>query len=1024
MSEPCPNVFSMIRYRAIQVETLADALGQELSCAPADPFAEDLVLTRTGAIGRWLAQRLSSHLGESGHGDGICARVRFLTVPQFATLIRPGEDPWSSDSLLPHVMDAIDQVPDQEQFAQVRAYLGEFHHRPHRRIGLARSTSNRFAAYATWNQDMLRSWLDEDFVGKDGSPLDPDQVWQAYLWNRVCEQVGTTPWADADHLCDQVQSSASRFARITLFAPDLLRPVDEKLLVALDQAHPVTVYSTLCASQPLSHSEFDRVSTKLNQQLTFTTSVMDRLVCADRILPTPCLPTSLLGSIQHRLATGQPTAATWDDSVQIHNGYGDQQAEILADLLLDLLEKDPHLEPRDILVLVHRMDVHQGLLDAFFHFDDSPHSSPRHRIRASVSIPETDTIADLLVFLMGLIYGRATAEDLLRLTSFPSVMSQFGFSRPDLDKISTLVSSSGIRWGLNPAHRRSQHMESFAQNTWMAGLGRMVLGVGLSEDDLAFTGTVLALDGVESDTVRLVEALGQIIAHVRMCCETWTAAAEPAQWASRFHATLDYLIGTSWEATSIGTIIADLGSSSSPPLNLAEVEAWFMRLQERHAWRSSFLNGDLGLTELGTMSLVPHKVIVVFGLDADLFPHPGSIDGDDLVGHTMEDARIKDHQIFYDALMAAREKFIAVYSGFDPATAAPTPTPTPLLDLLSLCGSGSEHALIHVHSPGQSIPPPRTSPALVQSESRPETSPAPPPSEVEIDDLGELFANPASYWLRRNAGVLPSVLKETDPIATELPIALSALDKWQIVTRMIRLLLALKSPEAIIDAELRRGTLPPGQIGTALAQDCLRQASAIVSRAKPFLDQPLGWRTISLSTDGVPDLVGQIPVHGPSIVETLAGKVQPRQEIGAWAKILSLQIAYPDQTWRAVLVGNRGTVTLTAPDPRHARHHLDSLRRIHLKGLTSALPLPPSASAQLAAFMARNLPWNMIDIERRLGETWAREPAWSLLWPNYTTMMAEPPLSDEDSPDESFTSRFAALAHGVYVPLMKAGGVS
>ena len=1022
MSEPCPNVFPMIRYCATRVETLADALGQELLCTPADPFAEDLVLTRSGGIARWLTQRLSMRLGSSGHGDGVCARTRFLTFAQFEVLIRGGSDPWSSDSLVPEVMAAVDDVVDDKAFAQVRMYLGDPADRPRRRSGFARLTANRFSTYARWNMEMLRSWSQGSFIGPDQAPLESSQIWQAQLWNHVCVRMGSAPWEDATWLCAQAASSASQFARIAVFCPDVLYPLAERFLGAIDSVRPVLAYSQRCASTDESP---ERISQKLRRQLDFTASALDRLAPDVQTLQDPPGPRSLLGVLQHRLATGETTPVPCDDSIQIHSCYGDQQADILADQLVNLLAQDPSLEPRDILVLVHRMEDHRRLLEAFFRPDDSPDSDPRHRIRVSVSShePETATASDLLIFLMGLVEGRASSEDLLRMASFPLVMSHFGFSTSDLDKISTLISSSGIRWGLNPVHRAFQHMESFAQNTWMAGLGRMVLGVGLSEDDLAFKGTVLPLDAVDSDTVRLVEALGQIIAHVRMCCETWMTPAEPAGWIARFRESLDCLVGA-WETTSIGDILIDFGSVSSPPLTLAEATSLFTRLREKHVWRSSFLNGDLGLAELGTMSLVPHKVVVVFGLDADSFPHQPTMDGDNLTGSTIEDPRCEDHQVFYDAVMAAREKFIAVYAGFDPATTAPTPMPAPLLDLVALCDpcsteSGLEQELIHVHSPVQTG-------ALTHAQPHPGpvqvvTS---PPTEIEIDDLCDVYANPAAYWLRKNAGLLPSVLKETEPIATDIPMALSPLDKWQIVTRMIRLVLAQKSPEAITQAELRRGTLPPGQVGVTLALDCLKQATSIVAKAEPILREPLSWRSISLGLDGVPDLVGQIPVRGGGILEILAGRVQPRQEIGAWAKILALQVAYPDQGWRAHLVGSRGMVTLTAPEPAHARRHLDYLRRVHLTGLASTLPLPPSASAHLATSMARNLGMNMVDVERRLGDTWDREPSWSLIWPTYHEMLAETPNADELPPDENFTSRFQALTHGVYVPMMRAGGVS
>jgi len=1019
-------VFPVILYRAVTVETLADRLGQELSCAPADPFAEDLVLTRSGAIQRWLAQRLSQQVGTSGHGDGICARIRFLTPSQFAAAIRPGPDPWSSDSLLPAVMVAVEQMGEMEEFSQVRTHLAEPHSRPRRRSTFARLTANRFSAYATWNLDMLASWNKGEWVAPDGSPIPSSQLWQPLLWNRVCENLGSTPAADCDLMGERARSAASHFSRIAVFCPDLIRPFDEMLLHALDAVQPVMAFSPLRADS--ADPDLARLSGRMSRQLAATTTALSRCQPEAETLVDQTRPTTLLHAVQQELALGEPHPATADDSIQIHAGYGDQQVEILADQLVSLLEENPHLEPRDILVLVHRMEDHHRLLEAFLHPEDSDQADPRHRIRASISSaePENNTAADLLIFLMELVQGRATSEDLRRLCGFPLVMSHFGFTGADLDQVSTLISSSGIRWGLNAAQRGSQQMESFSQNTWMAGLGRMVLGVALSEEDLVYRGTVLPLDTVESDMVRLVEALGQIIAHVRQCCDTWVIPADPAQWAHRFRATLDCLTGTRWTATTLGKVVADFGRRPAVALNLAEAESTFDTIWKEQVWRSSFLNGDLGVAPLSEMSLVPHKVIVVFGLDADSFPHQPPSDGDDLASAwpTPDDPRARDHQIFNDAVMSAREKFIAVYAGFDPATAAPTPMPTPLVDVLALCDlclpENTSADLVHVHSvvPGPARITARALPAV------PLQAQVEPPAQVEIDDLCEMYANPAAYWLRRNAGLIPSVLKETDPGDTSIPIQLSALDKWQILTRMVSLLLAQKSPDAILQAELRRGTLPPGGMGTSLAQECLTQAQGIVTRAKRVLDQPLSWRTISLGGTSAPDLVGQISVHGTTIVSTGAGKVQPKQQISAWAKILSLQVAYPDEVWRAVLVGNRDTVTLTAPTADEAARHLDYLRLVHLKGLAAPLPLPPSAGAHLARFMARNLRPNMVEVERRLSDTWAREPAWGLIWPSFNQMTDEAPHSDEALPDESFTSRFRTLTHGIYVPVMRAGGVS
>ena len=38
-----------------------------------------------------------------------------------------------------------------------------------------------------------------------------------------------------------------------------------------------------------------------------------------------------------------------------------------------------------------------------------------------------------------------------------------------------------MRWGLDAAHRAAFKLESFAQNTWEAGLDRLLLGVAMAE---------------------------------------------------------------------------------------------------------------------------------------------------------------------------------------------------------------------------------------------------------------------------------------------------------------------------------------------------------------------------------------------------------------------------------------------------------------------------------------------------------------------------------------------------------------
>ncbi|MDR0285107.1 MAG: exodeoxyribonuclease V subunit gamma [Propionibacteriaceae bacterium] len=1011
----------MIRYQAAMIETLADRLGRVLATPPADPFAPDLVLTRQGGLSRWLAQRLSLTLGSSGATDGVCAGTRFATCDTVAALVRPGPSPWSAEALVPAVLGGLVDLVDTPAFAQVRAHLAGPATRPHRRDAFARATAARLAGYARWHPGLLAAWRDGRLISPGGAPLPDPFRWQADLVNRLSDMIGS-PEADTTAVCRRAAESAAQYARIAVFCPEPLAPADERLLQALDvPGRDVLVFTATYGpggglAEPLARAN---------------AATLDRLDPRVTRLEAPARPVTLLTSLQQAQATGEITPAPFDASVQIHPVQSDQQVDALADTLVTLLARDPTLEPRDILVLVHGLETHLGLLQAFFRPDDTPGASPRHTIRATIATgaPPAGTVADVLAFVISLVRGRATADDLTRLLSFPAVMAFFGYGPEDLDRLHLLVTASGIRWGVSGPQRAGSGMADFAQNTWMAGLGRLVLGVALSEDDLEYRGTVLPLDAVDSDTVRLVEALGQIIAGVRACGDLWSVPAPPADWAERFRAALDALTGPDWAATPVGAALAAVAARTAPPLTLAEAESLFRAAWADQTWHSAFLTGDLAVTRFGTLTLVPHRCVVVLGLDADTFPGQPPTDGDAVTAAApaaAEDQRQRDRQVFADAVRAARDTLVVIYPGAD-AAGAVTPRPTPLTDLLHLAARvagtsdlAAEAALVTRRTPA-AAPPPRI---VARPRQRELVADIGPLTEVTLDDLGDVFANPARYWLRRHAGLIPSALRVEDPAPVEMSLVPTALDSWEITQRMVRLLLGGKDPDRIVQAELRRGQLPPGEAGAMAAADSLTQAQDIVFRARAHLTLPLTWRSLDLAGDGVPGLTGQVGVHGTTTLEVLAGRVQPHHQIRAWLRLLALQVAYPGEPWRAVLTGRRLTVTLVPPPGDEANRELDYLRRVHQAGLASPLPLPPAPAAHLARYAARALPPNLVEIDRRLDAVWERDPAWPRLWPTPAAMQALPAHPDETRPGEAQPTRFLALACGVYVPLIRAGGVS
>ena len=128
---------------------------------------------------------------------------------------------------------------------------------------------------------------------------------------------------------------------------------------------------------------------------------------------------------------------------------------------------------------------------------------------------------------MVLAESRLEASALLDLCATAPVARKFGFSQDDLERLHDLVPRAGVRWGFDAAHRSRFQMGEFRQNTWAAGLERLLLGVTMDETDQHFIGTTLPLDDVDAGDVDLVGRLAELVARVNILTDCMRRDSAP-----------------------------------------------------------------------------------------------------------------------------------------------------------------------------------------------------------------------------------------------------------------------------------------------------------------------------------------------------------------------------------------------------------------------------------------------------------------------------------------------------------------
>ncbi len=1113
----------LIVHRAERSDALVAGLAEVLRTPLDDPFAAEVVAVPAKGIERWLTQRLSHSLGATeASGDGVCARV---DLPSPATLvadvlaattgIAPDTDPWRPDRLAWSVLDVVDECVHEPWCATLAGHLGATtgdRERAGRRLTTAQHLARLFDAYAAQRPAMLLDWLRGASGDGAGGQVDPDLRWQAEVWRRVREQVGVPGLAErlagAAAMLRARPEVVDLPPRVSVFGPTRLSTVQLAAFRALAEHRDVHLWLPHPSPElwgALRHQGEDRRRRSDSSGLIAHNSLLAGLgrdarelqlriaatATADEDLhhaPVADWPPTLLGRLQRAIAENvEPELQALEEtdrSVQVHACHGPaRQVEVLREVLVGLLADDPTLEPRDVLVMCPDIEDYAPLVSATFglagtEHDDAAHPGTRLRVRlADRSLRQTNPLLGVLSNLLDLADARVTSGQLLDLAAAAPVRRRFRIDDDDLARLQEWVAASGVRWGLDAAHRARFAMDRVAQGTWQAGLDRVLVGVAMAEEGDRWLGLALPLDDVDSSDVDLAGRLAELVDRVARVLDRLVGEQPLTGWLDALADALDLLTDVResdvWQATQarreLARVRLDAGARADRvPLVLADVRALLADRLAGRPTRANFRTGTLTMCSMVPMRSVPHRAIALLGLDDGRFPRTTSVDGDDVLARAPcvgeRDPRSEDRQLFLDAVMAAQKHLVVIYTGADPRTGQPRPPAVPVGELLDAvdaavaapqgtCGRDCvlvEHPLqpydarcFETGALGRAGPFSFDATALTGARraAQPRTAPGPflptrlpdPPDavrEVALDDLVRFFDAPVAGFLRQRLGL--TLLREQDELADALDVELDALAQWQVGQRLLAARLAGRDAATATQAEWRRGSVPPGALGSRLLADLLANVEPLVAAAAPLRAMEADAVDVAVRLADGTRVTGSVePLHGDVLVRVGYSRLSAKARLRSWVELLALAAAAPERELAAVTIG-RGTggvarSRLGPVDPERAQTVLGDLVALRGDGLRGPLPLTAKASATYAQRRPGMSVGNALALaekdwcDRGFGDQTIpgeqRDPAHALVWGDgapFSALLAEP-SGDPDEP-----TRFAALARRVWAPLLAA----
>ncbi|MCU1355513.1 MAG: exodeoxyribonuclease gamma subunit [Acidimicrobiales bacterium] len=978
---------------------LAERLAAVLAEVPADPLEPEWIAVPTLGMGRWLSLELARRLGAAGpgSGDGVAANLTYAFPGTLRTSVlaagRPevDGDPWSVERLAWPILEVLASQPA----------AGAGHPSPDvPAFARARRIADLFDRYHVHRPDMVRAWAAGRDVDGIGAPLAAHHRWQPELWRTARRHIGVASPPEA------LPGILAGLAAGTLAIPDLpsrlslfgfpVLPGGQSFL-DLVQAVAVSRDVHLCLLDPSPATsrrvrERTRVGAIEDPPAEVVTHPLLRswgrlpretavLLAGAGIPPAswcpspeePAAPT-LLERLQSDLRAGRAPSGghalqPGDRTIQFHATHGPaRQVEVLRDAVLHLLEADPSLREEDILVACPRVERFTTLIESAFGPSAGRPGPPaggapplRYRV-ADRSIRGANTVIAGLATILDAVTGRFDAPTTLDLLALPALRRRYRFDDDDLARIGTWTSALNIRWGLDAAGREPFGVPaSLATNTWQAGLDRLLIGIAVADDELAFSvGGVVPL-GVEGDEADLVGRLADVMARLGGLADATAQARPVAEWiallAELATAVLAPAPADAWHAEVLAKVLVDVvaeagaeGKPSEVPLTFADLRRLLAPRLVSAPGRPDFFRGGITFTSLESLRWVPHRVVCLLGMDQAAFA-TGSVDGDDLAAASPQigdrDPRGEGRQAVLEAVLAAGSHLVVVREGHDLRTNQVIPPAVVVAELQDavaatvLPGTFAEgDQPIEVAHPRQAFddrcfvpaalvgsgpwsfdPRARAGAAARRSRTRHRepflAAPLAGTREevIDLSDLHATIAHPIKAFLDARLQIRLPFTEEAP--ATRLPVEVVELEQWKIGDRLLHATQDGADLHDQLAMEAALGALPPGTLGTAKARELDERVAGLlaaadslgVRRGRPDLHPidvilPDGTRVVGTVSGrlGGPD-------HGPARIGF--GRIKAKYHLAAWLDLLALTAQDPTGSWRSVVVNHdtRGPVT-------------------------------------------------------------------------------------------------------------------
>ncbi len=1069
-------------YTSNRLEKLTDALSQVFERPLSSPLIPEFIMIQSLGMKRWLSLELARRFGVWAHcrflfPNEVVREIFEALLPEVprGRFLEPEIMTWK---IMKHLPRSINKPSSRS----LKNYLGE-EMLSLKAYQLSAQIANVFDQYLTYRPEMILGWEE----GKDHD-------WQAELWRDLVDGLSLKhPPALRKSFLKAMQDPSglgveSLPERISIFGVSALPPFHMEVVIALSEHIDVNIFhlnpSREYWAEVLSDREIDRKTDKgadgslPAQDLHFEKGnsllasmghlgrdflglIMDYNPVEESLYEEPGYD-SLLHAIQSDIlnladrgdATGESEGPPIpedgmlsDTSIRINSCHSPmREVEILYDYLLDLFNQESDLKPGEILIITPDIETYTPYIQAVFNAPDDEKLRIPFTIAGRSFRNESRTV-DAFMAVLELSGSRFEVDRILDILGCDDVRRRFDLLPGDMELIRRWVRDTRISWGIDGTDRSRRGLPDFRENTWRAGMERLLLGYAMPGRGEMLFNDILPYDNIEGGETTVlgkgISFIETLFASVSFLAGTHSLIV----WAEILLTLIESLFladdDTGNDVQMIRNVLQRLPSIAEKSgfheeIDLTVVRSFLEHSLSRETTGRGFITGGVTFCSMLPMSGIPFRVVAMIGMNDGVFPRTSATPGFDRIPENPRrgdrSLRDEDRYLFLESILSARERLYISYIGQgiqDNSRIPPSVVVSELLDYIDgfqvSGGSIRDHVFVEHRLQGFSAGYFRGDEGLfsyseenfqacrvaLADRRKPdpfiteELSPLEGDERVlPLQDLIQFFLNPAKYLLTRRLGIRMD--DRSSSIERREPISLHWLDRYRLEQQICERFLNNQDIESLYQISRAEGILPHGKIGEYTFRSLLPDIEWFSRRVRSYMSgERLKPIEVDLDISGY-RLVGTIDdIWEKGMLQFRYVRGGARDRLRAWIMHLAFNaysegeqpvksfLVCKDHLWETGMIGE-------------SREILGSLISMYSAGITGVLCFFPETSLEYArAVQGGELPadalrkamkiWDGSDYSRGEG----KDPYYELLF-------------RERTPGEEF----AEISQRVYKPLL------